>query len=139
MWTKPLTSVTRERGKETTAFYYLAWVRDIGKISARCKVARPPQAYFYTKEDIDKFPMHLRRGGRYGHDEVRLAKYGRPDKLPGPLFVVDSRNTEMIREAGNHSDRHIRRRRDINAEADRIKFLCRAYHLKFTMVTLSGW
>ena len=90
MWIKPIESDTMmRRGYLNDPFYYLAVVGNIKKLSARHKVPRPryfscrlsvgqghQSPYWYTQKEIEKFPRYLRRGGKYGHDVVRLTDYG---------------------------------------------------------------
>jgi len=106
-------------------FYYLAWVpKGITKQMARRKVAinKDPDglsvhsytALWMTKEEVDKFPKHLRRGGGYGHDPVRLVLLPARGEARGWAPGVWQREQRAVHE---HNKR-----------------LCKQFGLKFEVV-----
>jgi hypothetical protein len=79
---KPLASKMHEinflKGRTTSdCFYYPTLVHNINRLKSGASNSIKP---FYTKNEVDKFPKYLRRGGIYGHDKVVvLPKDQRPD------------------------------------------------------------
>lgn len=86
---KPLSSVIRQDIGEPH-FYYMTPVADIAKIAKKYGITpngrggggnwsghqawEYPIYDFFTKTEIDRIPKHMRRGGEYGHDPIRISR-----------------------------------------------------------------
>ena len=87
---KPLTSKIREQNGESLCYYLVK----VGNYSRTMKkyglgylcfgsmdYSQCGSSPFFTKAQIDQFPKYMRRGGIYGHDDVKAVNLSSKEKL----------------------------------------------------------
>lgn len=85
---KPVRSKIKEMAGDKQ-FYYIAKVGDYAKTLRKYGLghlsygsgdwSQDGCARYLTKNDIERLPKYLRRGGEYGHDPIKIPNYSKID------------------------------------------------------------